>query len=71
MLSVPTLATAQTGESLIRKLGASNPIPSPGFPADKKAEYKIAWDVTPGPEKPEEIVPGFSGPAQGYATFPQ
>ncbi|MEO7363460.1 MAG: DsrE family protein [Gemmatimonadaceae bacterium] len=63
LLTVPGFATAQTGEALIQKLGASSPIPNPGFPADKKAVYKIAWDVTKGPEKPEDIAPGFSRPA--------
>lgn len=63
LLSVPAAASAQTGEALIQKLGASNPIPNPGFPADKTLEYKIAWDVTTGPEKPDGIAPGFRRPA--------
>lgn len=63
LLSVPAFATAQTGEELIRTLGASSPIPNPEFPADKKAAYRIAWDVTTGAEKPDGIAPGFRRPA--------
>lgn len=63
LLTAPSFATAQTGEALIQKLGASNPIANPGFPADKNAVYKIAWDVTKGPENPDGIAPGFSRPA--------
>lgn len=63
LLSVPSLAAAQTGEALIHKLGASTPVPNPGFPADKKLEYKIAWDVTTAPEKPDGIASGFRRPA--------
>lgn len=62
-IAVPAFAAAQTGEALIQKLGASSPIPDPGFPADKKADYRIAWDVTTGVEKPDGIAPGFRRPA--------
>lgn len=63
LLIVPATATAQTGEALIKKLGASSPVPNPSFPADPKAEYKIAWNVTAGPKEPGELAGGFSRPA--------
>jgi len=62
-LALPVPAAAQTGEALIRKLGANTPIPNPTFPASKELTYKVAWDVTEGPEKPEDLVPGFGRPA--------
>lgn len=62
-LAIPTPAAAQTGEALIRKLGANTPIPNPTFPAPKELTYKVVWDVTEGPEKPEELVAGFRRPA--------
>ncbi|MBK6486700.1 MAG: DsrE family protein [Gemmatimonadetes bacterium] len=63
LLIVPATTTAQTGEALIKKLGASNPVSNPGFPADPTAEYKIAWNVTAGPKEPGELVDGFRRPA--------
>lgn len=59
----PALAQGQTGDALIHKLGASSPVPNPSFPADKSLDYKIAWNVTAGPEKPGELVGGFRRPA--------
>ncbi len=58
-----SLAHAQTGEALIKQLGASTPVPSPTFPADKSLTYRIAWNVTGAPEKPAEIAAGFRRPA--------
>lgn len=63
LVHLPATAAAQTGEALIKKLGASNPIERPTFPADKNAEYKVVWDVTVGPEKPGGLVEGFRRPA--------
>lgn len=63
LLLLPGAAAAQTGEALIKKLGANTPIESPSFPADAKLEYKVAWDVTVGPTKPGELVSGFRVPA--------
>ena len=59
-------AVAQTGEALIRKAGGT-PIPKPTFPAQKDLVYKVAWDVTEGPAKPEEPTAGFSRPANFLA----
>ncbi len=63
LLAVPATASAQTGEALIKKLGANSPIANITFPADKSLNYKVAWDVTQGPEKPGALVSGFSVPA--------
>lgn len=62
-LALPAPAAAQTGEALIRKLGANTPIQNPTFPAPKELTYKVSWDVTQGPEKPEDMVSGFRIPA--------
>lgn len=62
-LASPALAQAQIGDALIHKLGASSPVPNPSFPADKSLDYKIAWNVTAGPEKPGQLVAGFRRPA--------
>src|SRR5450759_2690329 len=56
-------ALAQTGEALIRKVGAGVPIANPSFPAQKDLVYKVAWYVTEGPPKPEEATAGFARPA--------
>jgi intracellular sulfur oxidation DsrE/DsrF family protein len=56
-------ACAQTGEALIRKVGAGAPIANPSFPAQKDLVYNVAWDVTEGPAKPEEATEGFARPA--------
>jgi intracellular sulfur oxidation DsrE/DsrF family protein len=61
--SLPTSLAAQTGEALIRKLGASTPIPHPSFVADKTVEYKVAWDVTAAPDKPDAMPAGLARPA--------
>ena len=63
LVFVPAVAFAQTGEALLKKLGASNRIENPTFPASKQLEYKVAWDVTEGAAKPEDPTAGFSVPA--------
>lgn len=63
LVCAPLRAHAQTGEALIQKLGASSPVPSPTFPADKSLTYRIAWNVTAAPEKPEQLADGFRRPA--------
>jgi len=60
---LPSIAAAQTGAALINKAGANTPIPNPTFPGQQKLEYKVAWDVTQGPAKPEDAVAGFAAPA--------
>jgi len=56
-------ATAQTGEVLIKQVGASKPIPNPTHPGDPKLVYKVAWDVTEAPAKPDERVARYATPA--------
>ena len=58
--AVATSAAAQAGEALIRKVGTSSPIPKPEFAAPKALVYKVSWDVTEGPAKPDSAVAGFS-----------
>jgi intracellular sulfur oxidation DsrE/DsrF family protein len=59
----PVALTAQTGEALLKKVGTSTPIPNPSFVADKTAEYKVAWDVTAAPDKPDAMPAGIARPA--------
>ncbi|MBK6844276.1 MAG: hypothetical protein IPG88_18555 [Gemmatimonadetes bacterium] len=40
LLAAPSIAQAQTGEALIKKLGASAPVPNPTFPADKASDVQ-------------------------------
>ena len=56
-------AAAQTGEALIKKVGANTPIPNPSHPGQKDLVYKVAWDVTQGAATPTERAAGFSTPA--------
>ena len=56
---IPAVAFAQTGEALLKKIGTSNRIENPTFPASTKLEYKVAWDVTVGAAKPEDPTAGF------------
>jgi intracellular sulfur oxidation DsrE/DsrF family protein len=56
-------AAAQTGEALLRAEGAFKPVPHPEHVAPRNLVYKIAWDVTVGPEKPGEVTAGFRAPA--------
>jgi intracellular sulfur oxidation DsrE/DsrF family protein len=58
-----SVAQAQRGEALIRKVGASNVIAAPTFPANPALEYKVAWDVTEGPATPDSATAGFARPA--------
>lgn len=60
---LPSLAAAQTGEALIKKAGANTVIPNLTFPGQKNLVYKVAWDITQGPAKPEEATAGFAVPA--------
>ena len=60
-------ARSQAGEALIRKVGASSPIPKPEFPAPKDLVYKVSWDVTEGAAKPGEAVSGYSRAANFLA----
>ncbi len=56
-------AGAQQGEALLRIEGKFSPIPKPEHVAPKDLVYRVAWDVTVGPEKPGEITTGFRTPA--------
>jgi len=71
LVVLPAVATAQTGEALIKKAGANQPIPNPSFAADKSIQYKVLWDVTVGPEKPGGLVAGFSTPANFFVMAEQ
>jgi intracellular sulfur oxidation DsrE/DsrF family protein len=61
--ALPVPLAAQTGEALIKKVGASTPIPNPSFVADKTVDYKVAWDVTAAPERPDAMPAGLARPA--------
>lgn len=56
-------AVAQQGEALLRIEGKFIPVPNPEAVAPKNLVYKVAWDVTVGPEKPGEVTSGFRTPA--------
>jgi intracellular sulfur oxidation DsrE/DsrF family protein len=58
-----TPASAQTGEELLRKVGAFTPIPKPEFPSPVGLDYKVAWDITEGAEKPGDMTRGYAVPA--------
>jgi intracellular sulfur oxidation DsrE/DsrF family protein len=62
-LIFPAAAAAQSGEALIRKLGAGPPVAAPTYPAPANRSYRVAWHVTEAPEKAGEVVPGFRSPA--------
>ena len=70
-LAAPSAAFAQTGEALIKKLGANSPIANITFPADKSIQYRVSWDVTQGPEKPGQLVSGFRVPANFFVMAEQ
>jgi len=61
--ALPAALAAQTGEALIRKVGASTPVPNPSFVGDKTVDYKVAWDVTAAPDKPDAMPAGLARPA--------
>lgn len=63
MVVLPLNAAAQTGEALIRQVGASSPVPNPSFVGDRSVDYKVVWDVTEGPAKVGERTPGLARPA--------
>ena len=56
-------AAAQQGEALLRVEGKFHPIPNPEHAAPKDLIYRVAWDVTVGPEKPGDVTSGFRTPA--------
>ena len=56
-------ARAQQGEALLRVAGKFKPIPKPEHAAPKTLDYKVSWDVTAGPEKPDSVTSGFRVPA--------
>jgi intracellular sulfur oxidation DsrE/DsrF family protein len=60
---MPAALAAQTGEALIRKLGAGPDVASPTFPAPKDLTYRVAWHVTQAPDSARDVVPGFRTPA--------
>lgn len=63
LFTLASSAAAQTGEALIRKVGTPAPVPNPSFVAPKDLDYKVAWDVTAAPAKPDEVTPGIARPA--------
>ena len=60
---VPALALAQSGDALIRQVGAGPEIAVITFPASKSLIYKMAWHATVGPEDPAALAPSFRAPA--------
>lgn len=54
---------AQSGEALLRSVGAPTPVPDPSFRAPAGLDYKVVWDVTEAPAKPSEMPPGLARPA--------
>lgn len=71
LVAVPTAANAQTGEALIKKLGANHTIENITHHADKTLHYRVSWDVTQGPEKPGQLVSGFRTPANFFVMAEQ
>jgi intracellular sulfur oxidation DsrE/DsrF family protein len=63
VLAAPSPVAAQSGEALLKSLGAQSPVPNPTFVADKSVAYEVAWDVTAGPAKPGDRTPGLAAPA--------
>lgn len=62
-LALPGAIGAQSGDAVIKKEGESPLVTDATFPVAKDLVYRIAWAVNVGPEKPEEVVPGFRRPA--------
>lgn len=60
---VPVWTQAQGSAAVINKEGASPLATNPTFPASKTLQYKIAWGITTGPEKPGDLVEAFKQPA--------
>lgn len=54
---------AQSGDALLKKFGNIAPVPNPSFAADKTVDYKVAWDVTAAPSKPDSMPAGLARPA--------
>jgi len=63
VFAVPLPLAAQTGEALIRKVGAPVPVPNPSFTGDRTLDYKVLWDVSAAPAKPDEMPAGMARPA--------
>jgi intracellular sulfur oxidation DsrE/DsrF family protein len=59
----PATLTAQTASSVIEREGASPTVTGVTFPVTRELPYRIAWGINVGPEKAEEVVPGFRLPA--------
>lgn len=59
----PVALTAQSGDALMKKAGAFTPVPNPSFTADKTVDYKVLWDVTAAPDKPDAVPAGLARPA--------
>ena len=62
VLAVAPLA-AQQGEALLREEGKFHRIDKPEHAAPKGLTYRVSWDVTVGPEKPDSVTAGFRVPA--------
>jgi intracellular sulfur oxidation DsrE/DsrF family protein len=62
-LVAPGSLAAQSGEALIRKLGAGPAQAAPTFPAPKDLHYRVAWHATQAPDSAHQIVAGFRSPA--------
>lgn len=56
-------ANAQTGDALIKQVGAGPIVPVISFPASKDLVYRMAWHATVGPENHAELAPSFRAPA--------
>ncbi len=65
LAAVPALASAQrtANDSALYAFSTGPAVATPTFPAPKGRTYKVAWDVTVAPDKPDGVVEGFRAPA--------
>lgn len=62
-LAVRAPVRAQAGEALLKKFGNIAPVPNPSFVADRTVDYKVLWDITAAPAKPDSLPAGIARPA--------
>lgn len=65
--ALATPASGQGSDAVLKKYGTIAPVPNPSFAGDKSVEYKVLWDVSGAPAKPDSMPAGIARPANFLA----
>lgn len=64
---ISTPAAGQGSDAVLKKYGTVTAVPNPSFKGDASVEYKVLWDVSTAPARPDSMPAGIARPANFMA----